>query len=40
MEELEKENYAFVTIDEMIKIKNIQLSKDETYHQIKTINHS
>ena len=40
MEELEKENYAFVTIDEMIIIKNIQLSKDETYHQIKTINHS
>ena len=35
MERLEKEGYAFVTIDEMIKIKNIQLDINKSYYQIK-----
>ena len=35
MERLEKEGYAFVTIDEMIKIKNIQLDINKNYYQIK-----
>ena len=35
MERLEKEGYAFVTIDEMIKIKDIQLDINKNYYQIK-----
>lgn len=35
MERLEKEGYAFVTIDEIIKIKNIQLDINKSYYQIK-----
>ena len=32
MERLEKEGYAFVTIDEMIKIKDIQLDINKNYY--------
>ena len=35
MERLEKEGYAFVTIDEMIKIKDIQLDINKNYYQLK-----
>ena len=35
MERLKKEGYAFVTIDEMIKIKDIQLDINKNYYQIK-----
>lgn len=35
MERLEKEGYAFVTIDEMVKIKNVQLNKNENYYQMR-----
>lgn len=35
MERLEKEGYAFITIDEMIKIKDIQLDINKNYYQIK-----
>ena len=34
MERLEKEGYAFVTIEEMAIIKNIDLEKDKNYYQI------
>lgn len=32
MEELSKEGYAFVTIEEMIKLKNIELDKEKSYY--------
>lgn len=32
MEILEQEGYAFVTIDEMIELKNVSLNKDENYY--------
>ena len=35
MERLEKGGYAFVTIDEMIKIKDIQLDINKNYYQLK-----
>jgi len=31
MERLEKEGYAFVTIDEMVELKGITLDKNKTY---------
>ena len=34
MEKLEKEGYAFVTIDELAKLKNIELKKEKSYYQI------
>lgn len=34
MEKLEKEGYAFVTIDEMVLLKNIQLDEKKSYYQI------
>lgn len=34
MERLEKEGYAFVTIDEMISLKNVKLDKKKNYYQI------
>lgn len=34
MERLEKEGYAFVTVEEMAIIKNIQLDKNKNYYQI------
>lgn len=34
MERLEKEGYAFVTIEEMAKLKNIQLNKEKSYFQL------
>lgn len=34
MERLEKEGYAFVTIEEMIELKGIQLDKEKSYSQI------
>ena len=33
-EKLEKEGYAFVTIDELAKLKNIELKKEKSYYQI------
>lgn len=35
MEQLIKEDYAFVTIEEMIKLKNINLDKEKSYFSIK-----
>ncbi len=35
MERLEKEGYAFVTIEEMALLKNINLDKEKSYFQIK-----
>ena len=35
MEELSKEGYAFVTIEEMIKLKNIELDKEKSYYYFK-----
>ena len=32
MEILEQEGYAFVTIDEMAQIKNVELDKNINYH--------
>lgn len=34
MEKLEKEGYAFVTIAELAKLKNIELKKEKSYYQI------
>ena len=32
MEELEKENYAFVTIEEMVQLRGVKLDYDTTYY--------